>query len=203
MAEPTFSWPIRSAYTVDDLFDQPDDGNRYEVLGGSLVVSPPPAPRHQWVGDGLARLLHGVLPSGLYALTAAAVRMPGGDGPVPDCLVTTLSPVSAPSALPAADVHTVVEVVSPGNALNDRAYKRELYAEGGIPCYWRIELDPWKGHAGPVPLVVVRLLTESGWQTVEAAAGAVASLPLAIGRGESGTAVTMDVRLDPATLVAT
>src|SRR5262245_53934123 len=111
MAEPVFSWPIRSPYTVDDLFELPDDANRYEVLGSSLVVSPAPTPRHQWVGDGIARLLHGRLPSGAYALTAAAVRMPGGDGPVPDCLVTTHSPVTAPSALPAEDVHTVVEVV--------------------------------------------------------------------------------------------
>ena len=202
MAEPVFSWPIRSAYTVDDLFDQPDDGNRYEVLGGSLVVSPAPTPRHNWVGDSVRLLFHSALPVGVYALTVTAVRMPGGDGPVPDCLVTTLSPITAPSALPADQVHTVVEVVSPSHALTDRAFKRELYAEAGIPCYWRIELDPWKGHAGPLPLVVVRLLTDAGWHTVEAAAGKTSALPLAVGRHDDGTAVTMDIRLDPAILVA-
>jgi Uma2 family endonuclease len=202
MAEPVFSWPIRSAYTVDDLFDLPDDGNRYEVLGGSLVVSPALTPRHQWVGDTVRLLFHRALPLGVYALTATAVRMPGGDGPVPDCLVTTLSPITAPSALPADQVYTVVEVVSPSHAMIDRAFKRELYAEAGTPCYWRIELAPWRGYAGPLPLVVVRVLSESGWQTVEAAAGVVTTLPLAIGRRGDGTAVTMDVPLDPATLVA-
>jgi Uma2 family endonuclease len=201
MAEPVFT-PIRSPYTVDDLFELPDDGNRYEVLGGSLVVSPPPTPRHQWAGDGIARLFFNVVPGGAYALTATAVRMPGGDGPVPDCLVTTLSPVTAPSALPADQVHTVVEVVSPSNALVDRAYKRELYAEAGIPCYWRVELQPWRAYSGSLPVIVVRLLTDTGWRTVEAAAGAVSSPPLAIGRDGDGAALTIEVSLDPAALVA-
>jgi len=144
--------PLRAPYTVDDLFELPDDGQRYEVFGGSLYVSPPPAPMHQ-------------LASG---------------------------------ALPCDVVHTVVEVVSPSNALIDRAYKRELYAEAGIPCHWRVELNPWRAYQGPLPLIVVRLRDGDGWRTIEAAAGATAALPLAVGRSDQDT---IDVRLDPAVLV--
>src|SRR5688572_627283 len=36
-------------YTADDLAEMPDDGRRYEVLGGELIVSPSPSERHQSV----------------------------------------------------------------------------------------------------------------------------------------------------------
>jgi len=39
-------------------------------------------------------------------------------------------------------VRLVVEIVSPGSRATDRAIKPELYAEAGIPAYWRLELTP-------------------------------------------------------------
>lgn len=192
----------RAPYTVDDLFEMPDDGNRYEVLGGSLIVSPAPSPKHQYVSDELRLLVHRAVPSGVYVVSAVAVRLPGGDGPVPDIVIATANPITAPAALPVENVHTVVEVVSPGNALNDRAYKRELYAEAGIGCYWRVETEPWRGHDGPTPLIVVRLRGADGWHAIEAAAGTPSTLPLSIGTDADGLPVTIDVRIDPAQLVA-
>jgi Uma2 family endonuclease len=189
-------------YTVDDIFAMPDDGNRYEVLGGSLLVVPAPSPKHQYVADELRALLRAAIPAGVYAVTAAAVRLPGGDGPVPDVVVATSHPAATVRGFAAADVHTVIEVVSPGNALVDRAYKRELYAEAGIPCYWRVETEPWRGHAGPLPLIVARLWSTNGWRTTEAVAGAITSLSLAIGRDSAGLPTTIDVPIDPAALVA-
>ena len=38
---------IRPIFTVDDLAQLPDDGKRYEILGGDLTASPSPKPRHQ------------------------------------------------------------------------------------------------------------------------------------------------------------
>ena len=40
--EATYLWPrgFRPPYTVDVLSELPDDGNRYEVLRGNIVVSP-------------------------------------------------------------------------------------------------------------------------------------------------------------------
>ena len=40
-------------YTVDDLEHFPDDGNRYELLDGVLLVTPAPAASHQVVASRL------------------------------------------------------------------------------------------------------------------------------------------------------
>jgi len=155
---------------------------------------------HQIAADAVSRLLWAVRPSGVHVLTAVTVRMPNGDGSVPDVVVTTANPIGIRQGLPADQVHTVVEVVSPSNALVDRAYKRELYAEAGIPCYWRVELEAWRGYEGPLPLVVARVLTPDGWQSVDAPAGVTTGVPLAIGRDGDKT-ITMTVPVDPAVLV--
>jgi hypothetical protein len=42
-----------SPYTAEDLAEMPEDGRRYEVIGGELIVSPVPSSKHQWVSDEL------------------------------------------------------------------------------------------------------------------------------------------------------
>ncbi len=44
-------------WTVDDLRDMPEDGNRYEIIDGELCVSPSPIWRHQDAVAVLHRLL--------------------------------------------------------------------------------------------------------------------------------------------------
>src|SRR3712207_6353337 len=39
----------------EDLLQTPDDGNRYEIIAGELVVSPAPVPIHQEVAGTLFR----------------------------------------------------------------------------------------------------------------------------------------------------
>lgn len=193
--EPRFPW--QPPYTVDTLFELPSDGLRYEVLGGSLVVSSHPTPRHQGIIERLTYAYRDVVPSGQRLLQNTAVRLPNGDGPVPDLVVTTADLHEHPRWLPASVVHTVVEVVSPSNAKTDRLLKTEMYAEAGIPCYWRIEQKPWKEHFGPTPAIVVRLRDkDGGWQQTIAPAGVVSALPLVV--DADGTAVTIE--LDPARL---
>jgi Uma2 family endonuclease len=199
LEEPEMTFPWLPPYTVDTLFELPDtNGLRFEVLGGSLVVSPPPPPDHNLAADRLGRLIFPLLPLDTDAITAVAVRLPNGDGPVPDLLFTTGDPSGHAKGLPAALVHTVVEVVSPSNANSDRRTKLDLYAEAGIPCYWRVERRPWREHFGPVPAIVVRLLNEDGeWIQTIAPAGTVAELPVVVDK--AGTIVT--VKIDPAVLV--
>ena len=199
LEEPEMSFPWLPPYTVDTLFELPDtNGLRFEVLGGSLVVSPQPTPRHNGAAERLARMLGGLLPLDVEPLQNTAIRMPDGDGPVPDLLITSADLDEHPKGLPAALVHTVVEVVSPSNAPTDRITKTELYANVGIPCYWRIEQRAWKEHFGPVPAIVVRLRGDDGeWTQTIAPAGLVSALPVVI--DEAGTIVT--VKIDPAILV--
>ncbi len=48
---------LERPYTVEDLTNTPDDGRRYEVIGGELVVSPAPSTKHQRVSFRLSRIL--------------------------------------------------------------------------------------------------------------------------------------------------
>jgi Uma2 family endonuclease len=59
-------------YTVDDVLAFPDDGNRYELVDGELLVTPAPAPRHQIV----AGHLHSTLTH--YLTTHSGVAQVGG-----------------------------------------------------------------------------------------------------------------------------
>jgi Uma2 family endonuclease len=164
-----------ASYTVDDLFTLPDWGARAEVLDGRLLLTPPPPRRHARVVDNLTAHLRPVLPSDVMIRRDAPIRMPGGDGPVPDLMVTGGG--AWPRGYPAAVVHTVVEVVLPDGRFVDRVWKRERYEEAGIACYWRVELAPWPRYRGPLPLLVVRVREPGGWRDILAAAGRIESLP--------------------------
>jgi Uma2 family endonuclease len=126
-------------FTAADLLDTPDDGRRYEVLEGALVVSPYARLIHQrWV-----RLVEDALrsgePDGVEVLAGANIDA-GTDAPVPDVLVVASRVVDADavSAEP-RDVRVVVEVLSPGQHGRDRLLKRDIYARIGIPVYWIVD----------------------------------------------------------------
>ena len=52
------AWPgFGSPFTVAELDRMPDDGHRYELLDGVLVVSPRPTTVHQFVATRLASML--------------------------------------------------------------------------------------------------------------------------------------------------
>ncbi|MGH9114637.1 MAG: Uma2 family endonuclease, partial [Acidimicrobiales bacterium] len=56
---------------LEDLYDTPDDGNRYEILDGALVMTPPPGPGHQGaVGELFVMLRQAARPLGLRVFTA-------------------------------------------------------------------------------------------------------------------------------------
>lgn len=199
MTEAAIKLPQRARYTVDDLFEIPDDGHRYEVFGGSLVMSPAPAPKHQLVADAITRLLYpAVRAHRALALTAVAIRITDEDGPIPDIAVVSEDAIRLTGAVPLVATFTVVEVVSPSSAFMDRSSKPELYAEAGIPCYWRVEVNPSRRYKGPLPLILVRALEKDGetWRTVEAPAGDTHELPVAVGPD-----AWITVALDPAELV--
>jgi hypothetical protein len=199
MTEAAIALPHRASYTVDDLFELPDDGHRYEVFGGSLMMSPAAAPMHQFVADELRSILRPLVrPHDATAVTAVAIRVTDQDGPIPDLAVVAKDALALTGAVPLASAYTVVEVASPASVSWDRSFKTDLYGEAGIPCYWRVEIKPSRRYKGPLPLVVVRALEKDGetWRTVEAPAGTTHELPLAVGLD---TWIT--VALDPAELV--
>jgi Uma2 family endonuclease len=185
MTEAAIKLPQRARYTVDDLFEIPDDGHRYEVFGGSLVMSPAPTPKHQLASFRLQSLVYPLVRAHRAVVdSAVAIRLTDEDGPIPDLAVVSEDINDSASAVPVAATYTVVEVVSPSSAFMDRSSKPELYAEAGIPCYWRVELNPSRRYKMPLPLVVVRALEKDGetWRTIDAPAGESHELPVASGR---------------------
>ncbi|PZG11155.1 Uma2 family endonuclease [Nonomuraea aridisoli] len=134
--------PGAPPFTVDDLLKFPDDGNRYELFDGSLVVSPAPTPLHQRAISRLLLLLETAAPSGLECLTTVNVRPSDSDFYIPDLVVVSEEVSDSVDLMFApSDVLLAVEVVSPGTRVHDRATKKVAYAAAGIPLYWRVELD--------------------------------------------------------------
>ncbi|MEU1386566.1 MULTISPECIES: Uma2 family endonuclease [unclassified Nonomuraea] len=134
--------PGAPPFTVDDLLRFPDDGNRYELFNGSLVVSPAPTPLHQRVISRLLVILDDAAPLGLEALTTVNVRPGEKDFYIPDlAVVPEKACESVPLMFAPSDLLLAVEVVSPGTRTFDRTTKAAAYAAAGIPVYWRVEPD--------------------------------------------------------------
>jgi Uma2 family endonuclease len=78
-------WPAAGQlFTVDDLERTPDDGRRYELVDGVLIVSPAPQVPHQLVLTELIVLLHGTCPPGLFVVAGPGVQMSDDTELIPD-----------------------------------------------------------------------------------------------------------------------
>lgn len=127
-------------FTVQDLEGMPDDGRRYELIDGELLVSPAPGLRHQTVGLRLYRLLDDACPDELYVLAAPfAVQTDVSNEVQPDVLVARFDELTDKN-LPAAPV-LAVEVLSPSGRLIDLNLKRAAYQRMGTPSYWVLDPD--------------------------------------------------------------
>jgi Uma2 family endonuclease len=135
-------WPPRvdGAWTVEDLLHSPDDGQRYEILDGVLLVGPAPIVRHQGVLFRLGVLLDGVCPADHQVFVAPLDWQPDGRTSLqPDVLVVRRDRLEEKSIVRAPTI--VAEVLSPSTARFDRTVKMSRYAEGGIAQYWLVDPD--------------------------------------------------------------
>jgi Uma2 family endonuclease len=136
-------------YTVEEVLAFPDDGNRYEVVQGELLVSPAPRFAHQRVVARLLDVLRGYLkPMGLAdcVLPAPADITWGRPPREAEDLVQPDVFVVAPDQAAGewVDVkHLVlaVEVVSPSTTRADRLVKRKTYQRHGVTAYWVVDPD--------------------------------------------------------------
>lgn len=140
--EPGGRWPaagtIRSQWTATDLDNLPDDGLRYEIVDGTLLVSPAPTPFHQRASRRLQRLLEGACPEGFEVFDAPVDWRPDGTTSLqPDLLVVRTADVTRDRLLGTPLV--VVEVLSPSSVRVDRTVKRDRYAEAGVAQYWIVD----------------------------------------------------------------
>jgi Uma2 family endonuclease len=140
-AEP---WPHpQGPWTVDDWMTLPHDGKRYEIIDGSLLVSPVPVVRHQVIAGGLVGMLRAASPEHLGVVEAVGLRLGPERLLIPDVVVASAEVlVSEAATLAPDDVALVIEVVSPSSVAMDNVMKPHLYAKAGIPAMWRVALRP-------------------------------------------------------------
>ena len=143
--------PVQHYYTAADLLDFPEDGNKYEVVHGELLVSPSPRRLHQRLVVGsLLALERTSRPTARRGLPRR--RRPSGEDSlvIPDLLVVDLG------GRPAADwqLRSPPRCWSSRSSVRrardeDRFTKRRLYQEVGIPLYWLVDADAGRWRCGP------------------------------------------------------
>lgn len=126
-------------FTVDELESLPDDGRRYELSDGWLIVSPMARRLHQVGCQNLARVLDSACPDELYVFTLPInVDDPDRTHFEPDVTVVRREFATVENGdLPLL----AVEVRSPATAGRDAVLKRSGYARLGIPSYWLVDVD--------------------------------------------------------------
>lgn len=131
-------------YVYEDLLTMPDDGNRYEILEGNLLVSPSPSWRHQRVVTNVVMTLSVLQARGLGQVCPAPmdVVLTAHTALQPDVLfirtdrldIVTERSVNGPPDL-------VVEVLSESTRSADLGRKLRAYARYGVPEYWVLDPD--------------------------------------------------------------
>src|SRR6185436_9327497 len=131
-------------YTAEMVRALPDDGNRYEVVYGELLVTPAPRLWHQVVVQRLSVALDLYLrtqPVGIVLSSPADISW-GPDVLVqPDVFVATLEEIRTLTWSRVQRLLLVAEVLSPSSSRGDRILKRIRYREAGVPLYWVVDGD--------------------------------------------------------------
>jgi Uma2 family endonuclease len=117
-----------------DLDALPDDGMRYELVDGTLLVTPAPLPIHQTAVLQLGSRLLAVCPADLAVFVAPVDFRPDSLTSLqPDVLVCRQQDVG-PKAI--SHLLLAVEVLSPATRSKDLIWKRKEYQDSGVTSYW-------------------------------------------------------------------
>jgi Uma2 family endonuclease len=131
-------------YTADMVRALPDDGQRYEVVHGELLVTPAPRAWHQEIAARLLERLREYLrgqPVGHALMSPADISWSDETLVQPDVFVVPLAEIRTLDWTQMKTLLLAVEILSPSTARADRFTKRRLYQEVGIPTYWIVAPD--------------------------------------------------------------
>ena len=133
----------RVRFKADEIWDAPEDGNRYDVIDGKLYVSPPSLEPHQDASMVLSVRLGGhIRDQWLGKLYAApfGVKLDDDNGLQPDLVYVSnerAGLISERGLEGAPDL--VIEILSRSIRARDRGLKMKRYAAAGVPHYWIVE----------------------------------------------------------------
>ena len=132
-------------YTVDEVLAFPNDGNRYELVYGELLVSPAPRLRHQRVVNRLGHVLLAYCErEQLGEVFTTPADLSWGRHDIltqPDVFVLPPEYRRGAEWVDVRRVPLVAEVLSPSTARYDRFSKRLAYRDVGIPTYWILDAE--------------------------------------------------------------
>jgi Uma2 family endonuclease len=132
--------------TYDDYAALPEDGNRYELVGGVLeLMSPSASVRHQMISAEIQYTLKQSCESEYITLDAPLdVILSETEVRQPDLIMihrSRLNIITKRGIEGAPDL--VVEILSPSSIKRDKVSKLKSYAQYEIPEYWIV--DPSNG----------------------------------------------------------
>ena len=124
--------------TLADLESMPgDDGRRYELIDGHIIVSPWPS-HYGGVSFHLGPILSHAVPPGHASYRLCRLDLPGEQRVIPDLMVAPHTSVGDQGVN--GPVLLIVEVLC-GLGDDDLARKRAAYAAAEVPAYWLIDAE--------------------------------------------------------------
>jgi Uma2 family endonuclease len=137
--------PRQGSWTYEAYTALPEDGNRYEIVQGVLMMTPAPEPAHQGIAEEInsylrSQILH--TKRGLVLTAPIDVVLSKHMTVQPDVLVLLkehLDRLQKKRIVGAPDL--AVEVISPSSATYDRLVKYSVYERAGVPEYWLVNVD--------------------------------------------------------------
>lgn len=133
--------------TVSDLGALPEDGQKYELVGGELYVSRAPHIHHQLAISNITGRFYAYLsenPIGKI-VPGPGVIFTEYDAVIPDLVFVTnatLKQIVSPQGKLTAAPELAIEILSMGadNVRRDYVVKRKLYGEHGVKEYWIVDV---------------------------------------------------------------
>lgn len=130
-------------FTYADYLELPEDGKRYEIIDGELLMNPSPLLIHQAIANELSFLLNRYLhehPIGVLYQAPTDVVLSDEDVVIPDLIFirnerkTILRNKNIQGA-----PDLVIEVLSDSTRKRDEIEKRKLYERFGVFEYWIVD----------------------------------------------------------------
>ncbi|MDH5805925.1 MAG: Uma2 family endonuclease [Gemmatimonadota bacterium] len=139
-------------YTAEMVRNLPEDGNRYETVGGMLLVTPAPNAWHQELVERIGDLVKGFareMVDGHLFRSPADISWDEDTLVQPDLFVVPREQARGWDWRNMKDLILVVEVLSPSSVSHDRYTKRRLYQKVGVQEYWIVDpesetIEVWK-----------------------------------------------------------
>ncbi|HXC52377.1 MAG TPA: Uma2 family endonuclease [Candidatus Limnocylindrales bacterium] len=149
---------MQTAFRSDEKFTQAEfwdwlqelpasDINRYELLGGRIIMTPPAWFGHSAVAVRICTALdryRRAAGGGLVLESSAGFDLPSGDTLEPDVTFISAGRLAAGPKAPEKGFvkvvpDLVVEVLSPSTARRDRVEKKKVYERCGVDEYWLVD----------------------------------------------------------------